>query len=69
MSFSVFKLPTLEVSIICSYFLPVSAYFSLLFFTSYFLPYIKKYIISLAVTGVHGFFYKQLQSLKLEVPK
>ena len=69
MSFAVFKLPTLKVSLIFSFFLPVLAYFSLLSFTSYFLPLVKKYIISLAVTWVHGFFYKQLKLLRVEVPK
>ena len=56
MSFAVFKLPTLKVSLIFAYFLPVPAYFSLLSFTSYFLPVIKNYIISLTVTRVHDIF-------------
>ena len=51
MSFSVFKFPTLKVSSICSYFLPVSTHFSLLFFTSYFLPLTKKYIIPWQLQG------------------
>ena len=65
MSFSAFKFPTLKVSLICSYFLPVSTHFSLLFFTSYFLPLTKKYIISLAVTGIHACFISNSSCLGL----
>ena len=61
MSFSVFKPPTLKPSLSCSYFLSVSACFSLLFLTSYFLPLIKQYIISLGTR----FFHKQHQLLGL----